>query len=403
MSDFVFEDFNGDTYLPGAAGEREEHLNSRVVAVPPGMPFDYVSDDDFDPSVAAHQQYLDLFFRINYWYYVSQTVERPAPVQGVQGIRTPDLALAARIRKIAYVRAMAARMCQYHYTGTPAGHHTRYAEFEVYTWASLQAFARDIFEDNTIVINSRATALAEIRDVPNVRDDRVWRNNYRSKHLDVVCIVAYFFRVRGHHWISEMDDRYKSVWRKCLYDEDSPGIDWQYLAHDALHAIFPDDLDDIWVEAADNQACAGALVKRVNSMPAGVAIIAAINAGMSDLRLIVPHAFDHVRPAVEHMEYLNRLVDGDRNAGSVNRRLYNAPDVTPNETLLGPLAAIIVASLDTLTTNSPLLKSAALKRVANNAPMTGGLVGKMINNAAKSEVAAAIFLPAGAIAGAGVT
>jgi hypothetical protein len=129
-------------------------------------------------------------------------------------------------------------------------------------------------------------------------------------------------------------------------------------------------------------------------MPAGIAIVAAINAGMSDLRLIVPRAFDYVKPAVAHMDRLNQEISANRHAGSVKRRLYDAPEVTPNETTLGPLAAIIMASLDAFASNSPLLKSAALKRVANNAPMTGGIVGKMVTTAAKSEMAAEIFLPA---------
>lgn len=392
MSDFVFEDFNGDAYLAGAAGEREEYLNNRVVVAPPGMPFDQGAV--FNPGDPVHQEYLDLFNRLNYWYYVRQVVDRPAPVGGVQGIREPDPALATRIRKIAYVRSIAARMGHYHYEGTTAGHHTRYAEYINLTWATMQRFARNIFENATIVITDRASALAAILPIPNVVADREWRNRYRNKHLNVVCIVAYFFRVRGHHWIAEMDDRYKAVWRKCLYDEDSPGLDWQYLAHDALHAIFPDDLDNIWTHAAANQHCAGALVKRINSMPAGVAIVAAINAGMSDLQLLVPRALEYVRPAVTHMEALNNQIANNRYAGSVNRRLYDAPDVQPNETILGPLAAIIMASLDSFASNSPLLRSAALRRVANNSPMTGGMIGRMVNTAVKSEMAAEIFLPA---------
>lgn len=391
MSDFVFEDFNGDTYLTGSSGEQEERLNNRVVAVPPDMPFG--RNVAFNGGDVVHQQYWDLFNRVNYWYYIYKTIERPAVAAGVQGIRTPDAALAARIRKIAYVRSLSARMGHFHYGGTAVAHHARYTEFEVFTWATLQRLARRVFEDDTIVVADLATALAAFRDVPNVTDDRVWRNNYRSKHVNVVCIVAYFFRVRGHHWITEMDDRYKAVWRKCLYDEDTPGIDWQYLAHDSIHAIFPDDLDTIWTTAAGMQNCAGALVKRVASVPAGVAIIAALNAGVSDLKLIVPKAIESVQVAVDHLDELNAHLENNRYAGSVNRRLYNAPNVVPNETRLAPLASIIRASLESFAAGSPLLKSAALKRVANNAPMTGGIIGRMINTAVKSEPAAEIFLP----------
>jgi len=391
MSDLVFEDFNGDTFLTGSAGEREERLNNRLVAVPTGIPF--YRGEVFDTTDQLHQDYLDLFFRLNYWFMVQQHVAAPAPVAGVQAVRAPDPVLAARLRRIAYVRTMSARMGHYHYEGTPAGHHARYSEFERMTFPRLQAFARDVFADNTIAITDLATARAGIEQVPHAADDVAWHNAYRSKHLNVVCMIAYFFRVRGHHWIQEMDDRYKAVWRKCLYDEDTPGVDWQYLAHDALHAIFPDDLDDIWVDAADDDACAGALIKRLNSAPAGIAIVPALNAGVSDLRLLVPKAFDFVPDAMTHLRDLNNRIATHRFAGSVNRRLYDAPDIVPDETALAALASIIRAGLDSWAASSPLLKSAALKRVANNAPMTGGMIGKMVNTAVRSDSAAEIFLP----------
>lgn len=391
--DLLVDDFNGETFLAGAAGEREEYRNTRVVAVPEGIPFS--KGTTFDHTVLEHQRYLELFHRLNYWYIVANTVARAADPGGgaARPVRVPDAALAARIRKIAYVRTMSARMGHFHYAGTPAAHHTRYAEFRQFTFVDLQAFARRFFEDNRVAITDLESALRGIRKIPNLADDRAWMNAYRSKHLNVVCIIAYFFRVRGHHWIAEMDDRYKAVWHKCLYEEDGPGLDWQYLAHDALHAIFPDDLDAIWVKAAGDDACAGALVKRVNSVPAGVAIIAALNAGANDLGMIVPRAISHQAKAVGHLQQLTDQIKANRFAGSVNRRLYDAPDIVPNETLLGPLAAIILSSLDSFAPNSPLLKSAALKRVGNNAPMTGGVVGRMIVTAARSDAAAEVFLP----------
>jgi len=391
MSDFVFEDFNGDVFLTGGAGEREELLNNRVVAVPPGMPFHRTTA--FNPANQDHQQHLDLFNRLNYWYYVRQVVERPAAVAGVHPIRAPDAGLAQRIRRIAYARTMSARMGHYHYNGTPANHHTRYSEYMVYDAHTLELFARDVFEDDTIDIVDLPTALAGILPIPNVADDRAWRSTYRSKHLNTVCIVAYFFRVRGHHWTAEMNDRYSSVWRKCLYDEDGPGLDWQYIAHDVLHAIFPDDLDNIWTNAANADNCAGALVKRVSSMPAGVAVVAALNAGVADLQLIVPRALVFVQDAVNHLNDVNQQLAGGRFAGSVNRRLYNAADVVPNETILAPLASVIRAGLESFAPNSPLLRSAALRRVADNAPMTGGVIGRMVNTAVRSDAAAEVFLP----------
>jgi hypothetical protein len=391
MSDLVAEDFNGDTYLVGSSGEREEYLNSRVVAVPQSMPFN--RGTPYDRSNPTHNEYLDLFYRINYHFMVHATVQRPAqPAAGV-AIRVPAANLAINLRKIAYVRTLSARMSHYDYGSTAMAHHARYAEYRNFTWAGLQTFMREYLEDNTLGISNLDEARAIIPQVADHAADAQWRSAYRQKHLNVVCLVAYMFRARGHHWLTEMDDRYKAVWRKCLYDEENPGVEWEYLAHNALHAIFPDDLDAIWQEAADNDCCAGALIKRYESMPAGVAVIAAVNAGVSDLKLLLPRAFDYVPEAMQHLVDLNRTVGQNRHAGSVNRRLYNAPEVRVDEVKLAPLASIIVAGLKQLVTDSPLLKSKALARVANNAPMTGAMIGKMVNTALKSDAAAEIFLP----------
>jgi hypothetical protein len=160
-----------------------------------------------------------------------------------------------------------------------------------------------------------------------------------------------------------------------------------------LHAIFPDNLDSTWEIAVNVDACAGALSKRFNVFPAGVAVVSAINAGVADLRLIVPGAFDKLNTAMNHLDDLNRVLAGNRNAGSVNRRFYDAPNVRPDEVLLAPIASIIVASLNQFAPGNPLNRSRALKRCADNAPITGGLVGRMINTAATSTAAAETFLP----------
>lgn len=389
MSDLQDDDYNGACFVVGSAGEREERLGNRVVQVPIGMPFG--GNQAFDKDSNEHKEYLDLFYRINYWALALMYAHPDAaiPDNGV----APDAIMAERARKVAYVRAMAMREGQMYYNGTATEHNVQYAEYAKHSWASLQDFARGVFKKQDIVITDLASARASIKRVPNTDDDRNWQKAYRSRHLNVVCMIAYFFRVRGHHWTDEMEDRYRAVWHKCLYEEDNPGLDWKYLAHDALHAIFPDDLDEIWREAVDEDKCAGALIKRFDSLPAGVAGVAAMNAGVTDLKLIVPKALDYSKEAVQHLDELTKVISKERWAGSINRRFYEAPELIVDETKLSALAAIIRSGLETFAPGSPLLKSKALQRIASNAAMTGAIVGRMVSTAVRSDAAAEIFLP----------
>lgn len=391
MSDLNDEDYNGECFIVGASGEREEQRPNRIVMVPPGMPFD--KNNAFDPNSNNHKAYLDLFYRLQYYRVIAAYLPKPTGAAAPGNIRAPDANLASRARRIAYIRTLAARNGNYDYTGTPAAHHTRYAEFDNCTWVDVRDFAREYFDSNTLVITDLATARAVIAQVPNHNVDANWRSQVRSKYIDIVCTIAYFFRVRGHHWTNEMDSRYSDVWRKCLYQEDNPGLSWEYLAHDSLHAIFPDDLDRIWEQAKDTEACAGTLIKRFDSLPAGVAGISALNAGVADLSMIVPKALDYSKDAMEHLEDLTTAVNGNRWVGSVNRRFYNAPGLVVDEAKLSALAAIIRAGLEGLAPGSPLLKSKALQRIAQNAQMTGAIVGKMVMTAVRSDAAAEIFLP----------
>jgi len=391
MSDLNDDDYNGECFIVGASGESEDVLDNRIVPVAADIPWG--GNNAFDSGNANHQAHLDLFFRMQYWKLVE--VYGSAPPQGDGGSNPPvvDANVAARLRKVAYIRTIAAREGHFDFTGTPTQHRCKYSEFEVLDWDGVQDFARDTQNNAGLIVTDLATARAAIPRIPNVANDRAWQNGYRKKHVNVVCILAYFFRVRGHHWIEEMNTRYVEVWRKCLYPEDNVGVEWEYVAHDALHAIFPDLLDAIWNDACNNDKCAGALIKRFDTLPAGVAGISALNAGVADLQMIVPKALDYAKDAVEHLDNLTETINTERWAGSVNRRFYNAPAMVVDESKLSALAAIIRSGLENLAPGSPLLKSKALERIARNAAMTGAIVGKMVVTAVRSEAAAETFLP----------
>jgi hypothetical protein len=220
-----------------------------------------------------------------------------------------------------------------------------------------------------------------------------WSDDNRTKFTDMICTVAYFFRVRGHHWVEDMEDRYRAIWRKCLYNEDNPGLEWKFIAHEAFHGVYPDQLDKFWQDSVDDNRCSGALKKRFNSAPAGVAGMIALRTGVNDLSIVVPKALKLVQDAVDHLEQLESIINSHRWAGSINRNLYGAPKVVAEENRLGALGALIVASLRSVAPQAPLLRSESLKRIANNSPLTGSAVASMINTAVNHERSGLALLP----------
>jgi hypothetical protein len=343
------EDLNGECFILGSEGEREDINVLRNVCLPTDIA--NIPANILTSRVPAARAWWNLFVVTNYEDQVAH------------GVNARDA------RRVAYIRLLAAREGFFKWSDTPGQHNVRYSEFVV------RAAVGD--------------------DVADWDQDDAWRRNVLPKLYDIVCIMAYFFRVRAHHWTDAMNERYSAVWNKCQYEEENPGLSWQLICHNALHAIYPDDLDDIWLQAADIGRCAGALKKRINSMPAGVAGISALNAGVSDLKLVVPAAFNHLKEAIAHLEDLTRLTlgSGNRWNGSVNRRFYGAADVRVNEALLGAVAALILAACEQFAPNSPLRKSMALKRIADNAQLTGAVIARMVKVAVSSDAAAEIFLP----------
>jgi len=340
------DDLNGECFLAGEVGEREEVRNNRKVgffshtprATTPGMAVDISNAQASD------------FIALNVRMLADAYQEAPKLLHF----------------QIAYVRFLAVRAGLISPAFRPADYNVRYNEAEQVTqlkYAQLQnAYP------NTALLSVGFSAGA--------------RKTLRENFANMVCAVAYMFRVRGHHHLAEMDNKYKALWKKCLKEEDTPGFDWQFVAHDALHAIIPIVLDNYWQAMKDAGRIAGALVKRFDSAPAGVAAVRAVYAGAQDLQMAVPGIRDRFRG---HFDDLDGLIDKmrlERWAGSINRRYYNAGNIDFDEQKFGAIASVVYHALNAFANNSQLLKSNALIRVANNAPITGGIVSRSIATAA---------------------
>lgn len=365
--EFIVHDFDGTFYLVGNQGEIEEDLAYRYVLIrqSDANVFQLGRATDLGTAGAAIKRTI----RLNYWYLLSITDEHAI---------TPEVA-----RRCAYMRVLGLCKGWGDIQNRPADHNCQYNDVRIVNDndmvevpVAVAGRIPDAHTDPTIGRN-------HTNAIPNYGDaiEVAWRTSVKLKLMNIVCIIAFFMRTRGHHYVDEMMERYIAVWRKCLYDEDNPGISWQHLAHHCFHFLYPDVLDGVWLNACEAATCAGALVKRVNSYPAGIAAIGAVSTGASDIAIVFPAIRTLVPDAFEELDRCEKLAASNRWAGSVNRRYYGAPNIIVDEKKLGSLAAVIVASYDGIVNTAPLKDSRALQRVAANARLTGALISQMIQKA----------------------
>jgi len=195
---------------------------------------------------------------------------------------------------------------------------------------------------------------------------------------DIVCCVAYVFRARGHHFVEKGKylEYYTKLWAKLRHDESGIQLPWAKIATVGLHAVFPSILDDFWLEASSEQRCSGALVKRINVAPAGSAGPYVLKQGLNDLLIIAPGIKSALAGCIASLERHLELLSAHRFEGSVNARYYGAKRCAMNESTVGALAATIYAAVNQLVEDSPLKSSAALKRIADQAPITGAVLAR---------------------------
>lgn len=347
------EDLNGECFIAGAEGEPEVFIQNNVVHFPHGFPA--ASNDNALQTVTVTAEQANHFLMVN--YHAAIAANRPA----------------ADAVKIAFIRLLAARNGLMSPEFNTGAHNVRY--------------------NHSVRMSEAATAqvLTEVQAITGYRD--VFRNvltaetrkNIRGKFTDIVCCVAYMFRVRGHHYRDDFRDRYNLLWVRCLHrDADLPST-WELLATDALHAIMPIHLDMFWRNAATNAECAGALIKRLDAAPAGVAGIVALQRGLDDVRMLFPGVVDQVPDAYETFSQLVTQVRGSRWGGSVNARFYGAARIRIDESRIGALASVVMGIYDQLAPESQLRNSPALKRLAETAPATGGAIGLAARRTVQDE------------------
>lgn len=354
-------DINGDCFILGTEGEPEVELLTNRVYFPVGSPA--ATEANIGVRVAYTNNQILIFVKVNTYYLYTSGV----PFQDAL--------------RISYIRWLAVREGLVSPTFVVNTHHVRYNDAYQMTALDMTAFnngltpAHGAAFPNEAAFNAAWAASAAVIDKAAIRE----------VFTDIVCCVAYMFRVRGHHYRDEFAAKYGTLWQRCLHTNAQLPVAWNLLATAATHAIMPDILDNFWAHAALNSRCAGTLIKRFDSAPAGIAGVAALKRGIDDITMIFPTVCDRVPQAKAEFDRVYALVTQDRWAGSINARFYGAARINVNEANFGALASVVVGIYNRLADGSPLLQSLALQRLANIAPATGGAIGAAAAATAKSD------------------
>lgn len=337
------EDLNGECFIVGAEGEVEEKVDKNVVVFP--QDFTAAGPNTIGAAITHTAGETEDFLVANV-------------AASLAAGRT-----AADAAKVAYIRFLAARNGLISPDFAAASHNVRYNHAERISDEELARLKATVMGHADREAAIRATVTADFKKLA------------RRAFTDVVCCVAYIFRVRGHHYRDDILDRYTSLWARCLKrDADLPAT-WELLATDALHAIMPDVLDNYWRDSADTARCAGALIKRLDSAPAGVAGVLALKRGLTDVMMLFPGVADKVPASYQYFTQVSDQVETSRWGGSINCRFYGVARIRVDEGRIGALASVVMGIYDQLATDSKLRDSPALKRLAETAPATGGAIG----------------------------
>jgi len=351
MATIGLEDFNGDYFLGTREGEEMEEVPVNNVLFGSDIP----RASQFGAEVPFDVDSASAFLADQMMHLSMQASPMPVDQQGA----------------VAFMRLLAVK----HGLVSPLFDHTvqnlKYNDAVPLSQAQTEALRNR----NTYLTKEGVSAVV----TPMMRKD------IRTTFADRVCMVAFMFRARGHHYMDSLDAVYANLWKKCRYSENQVHATWQNVSCAALHAIFPENLEKFWFRMVSESKCNGALAKRYDVAAAGTAGPLVVLQGLIDIKMVAPGI---ERRCENEINELNRMIvdiRSHRYAGSVNRKYYGAPTVFINEKAISAIAAVIRSALQTLAADAPLGKSPALQRIANNAPITGAVLGQAIGQIARRE------------------
>ena len=122
--------------------------------------------------------------------------------------------------------------------------------------------------------------------VQTIKDHKDDFQKLQGNFTNVVGIVAFVFRTRGHHYMKDFNDVYIKLWGKLRTSCTILDNNWEGVATIALHAVYPMILDEYWKLAVDTCTVDNSLRLRFNAPSAGTAAVRAIDVGLNDVGAI---------------------------------------------------------------------------------------------------------------------
>jgi hypothetical protein len=211
------------------------------------------------------------------------------------------------------------------------------------------------------------------------------RKELNTVFCNTICLLAYMFRTRGHHFFDEFVPKLDRLWGKTVTSNLQIRASWKNLFTVGFHAVIPSILDDFWTYCKDNSMCDDILKLRWDSASAGTAAFGAIRQGMNDLFSVLPNIRARVKDSADYIDTVCEKLKANRWAHCINARFYDADVNRLDEKPVAVIAAMIRATLDAVAAGAPLLESKAMERAANNAPIAGAIFASAVRNLIRSE------------------
>lgn len=396
------EDLNGQCFILGGSGEVMDDNPRYTVYIPPGRPNVWIPGtkwSDYAATATAETTQAARFFLENVFWINYDMLGN--------AIHGADMNQLNRLC-VAYIRMLGVREGLIDEREMADNHRCRYNNAKLHLTRDMLLRTHNGVNGVAIAIGALTDDLADVAELwlntennkhdanhqiyirpVDANDQAAWgaitpeiRATIRTDFTDAVCLLAYMFRVRGHHFLDEMENRYGELWEKCLKGRNKlvGNLPWKLVVCEGLHAIFPDTLDGYWRAQRTANQIAGALYLRFDSYPAGCASVAALRAGFDDLVLAMPGFAAKLEEVDRRIKTYEDLLSANRWGGSINHNLYGATKVTIVEKEFAAISAFILAALKALAPRAPLVNSAALKRMAANAPITGAVMAIILQN-----------------------
>jgi len=280
---------------------------------------------------------------------------------------------------LAYLRYLAAQAGLISPRFLPEAYHVRYTE------AVFRAEDYD-YENSIAIVNAAHDNRLDF-DTASEYLTRPRRKILRRKFTNLVCIVAFVFRSRGHHFMNDFNEQYVKLWEKCGILEGEVSFTPQQSATLGLHSIFPIVLETFWTEAKNGSHINGSLIKRWDCAPAGSASLYGLSNGITDILVVMPGVYNAHSEDIDYLYEEISYLKLHRHEGSINHTYYGVPRRFSDEHRLAGIASLVYGSYNEFLeiNDAPLLGSRSLQRVAREAPFTTAVLGTVIKRITESE------------------